>query len=69
MILLPISDKYQEYSEKVLNILKKHDIRALIDDRSEKTGKKIRDAEPKLNNLGSGKKLILSEIRPYIVTL
>jgi len=45
--LLPISDKYQEYSEKVLNILKKHDIRALIDDRSEKTGKKIRDAEMK----------------------
>ncbi len=47
VILLPISDKYQEYSEKVLNILKKHDIRALIDDRSEKTGKKIRDAEMK----------------------
>ncbi len=47
VILLPISEKYQEYSEKVLNILKKHDIRALIDDRSEKTGKKIRDAELK----------------------
>lgn len=46
-IILPISEKYQEYSEKVLNILKKHDIRALIDDRSEKTGKKIRDAELK----------------------
>lgn len=47
VIILPISEKYQEYSEKVLNILKKHDIRALIDDRSEKTGKKIRDAELK----------------------
>ena len=47
MIILPISEKYQEYSENVLNVLKKHDIRALIDDRSEKTGKKIRDAELK----------------------
>lgn len=47
VMILPISEKYQEYSEKVLNILKKHDIRALIDDRSEKTGKKIRDAELK----------------------
>ncbi len=47
VMILPISEKYQEYSEKVLNILKNHDIRALIDDRSEKTGKKIRDAELK----------------------
>lgn len=47
VMILPISEKYQEYSEKVLNILKKSDIRALIDDRSEKTGKKIRDAELK----------------------
>jgi threonyl-tRNA synthetase len=45
--ILPISEKYQEYSEKVLNVLKNSDIRALIDDRSEKTGKKIRDAELK----------------------
>ncbi len=44
-ILLPISDKHNEYAENVLNLLKKYDIRALIDDRSEKTGKKIRDAE------------------------
>lgn len=47
VIVLPISEKFQEYSEKLLNVLKKHDIRALIDDRSEKTGKKIRDAELK----------------------
>ena len=47
MIILPISEKYQEYAENLLNVLKKHDIRALIDDRSEKTGKKIRDAELK----------------------
>ena len=44
-IILPISEKYQHYAEKVLEILKNSEIRALIDDRSEKTGKKIRDAE------------------------
>jgi threonyl-tRNA synthetase len=44
-IILPISEKYQSYAEKVLNVLKKYDIRALIDERSEKTGRKIRDAE------------------------
>jgi threonyl-tRNA synthetase len=44
-ILLPISDKYQDYAEKLLQILKKYDICALIDSRSEKTGRKIRDAE------------------------
>ncbi len=46
-IILPISEKYQEYAEKVLTLLKKYDIRAQIDDRSEKTGRKIRDAEIK----------------------
>ena len=45
--VLPISEKYQEYAEKVLVLLKKHDIRGLIDGRSEKTGRKIRDAEMK----------------------
>ncbi len=45
VIILPISEKYQNYAEKVLQYLKNSDIRALIDDRSEKTGKKIRDAE------------------------
>ncbi|MFN0727869.1 threonine--tRNA ligase [Polaribacter gochangensis] len=45
VILLPISDKYQKYSEKVLESLENSEIRALIDDRSEKTGRKIRDAE------------------------
>lgn len=47
VIILPISEKYQEYAEKVLSLLKKHEIRGLIDDRSEKTGRKIRDAEMK----------------------
>ncbi len=43
--ILPISDKYQGYSEKVSKLLENYDIRALIDDRSEKIGRKIRDAE------------------------
>ncbi len=45
--ILPISEKYQAYAEKVLHLLKQHDIRGMIDDRSEKTGRKIRDAEIK----------------------
>ena len=45
--ILPISEKYQAYAEKVLHLLKKYDIRGMIDDRSEKTGRKIRDAEIK----------------------
>ena len=44
-IILPISEKYQNYAEKVLQLLNNSEIRAQIDDRSEKTGKKIRDAE------------------------
>jgi threonyl-tRNA synthetase len=45
VIILPISEKYQKYSEKVLNFLNNSDLRAQIDDRNEKTGRKIRDAE------------------------
>jgi len=44
-ILLPISEKYVEYAEKVSQLLENHDISGLIDKRNEKTGKKIRDAE------------------------
>jgi threonyl-tRNA synthetase len=47
VIVLPISEKYQSYAENVLNLLKKYEIRGLIDSRSEKTGRKIRDAEMK----------------------
>ena len=43
--LLPISDKYMDYAQTVLESLKNADIRAGIDDRSEKIGKKIRDTE------------------------
>jgi len=45
VILLPISEKYQKYSEKVLESLENSEIRALVDNRNEKTGRKIRDAE------------------------
>jgi threonyl-tRNA synthetase len=43
--ILPISDKFISYAENVLSELKNNDIRAEIDDRSEKIGKKIRDTE------------------------
>ncbi len=46
-VILPISEKYQEYAEKVLKFLNNSDIRTLIDDRNEKIGKKIRDNELK----------------------
>ncbi|SMC32960.1 threonyl-tRNA synthetase [Moheibacter sediminis] len=46
-IILPISEKYQEYGEKLSRFLENSDIRGLIDNRNEKTGKKIRDAEMK----------------------
>jgi threonyl-tRNA synthetase len=43
--ILPISDKYQDYAKELCNFLKKSDIRAFVDERAEKAGKKIRDAE------------------------
>ncbi|APD08135.1 threonine--tRNA ligase [Flavobacteriaceae bacterium UJ101] len=43
--ILPISEKYQKYAEKVLNLLSENDIRGSIDSRSETTGRKIRDCE------------------------
>lgn len=45
--ILPISDNYNEYAKKVLGSLNNYDIRSLIDERAEKIGKKIRDAEMK----------------------
>ncbi len=44
-ILLPISEKFVPYAKKVSQLLENHEISGLIDDRNEKTGKKIRDAE------------------------
>src|SRR5438552_9690824 len=43
--ILPISDKFLDYAKTILHKLKKADIRVEIDDRNEKIGKKIRDAE------------------------
>ena len=45
--ILPISDKYLPYAQKLAELMKNNDIRALLDDRNEKIGKKIRDAEMK----------------------
>ncbi|CAN5250140.1 threonine--tRNA ligase [soil metagenome] len=44
-IILPISDKYNDYAEKVSDYLKNSDIRTSVDLRNEKIGRKIRDAE------------------------
>ncbi|WP_312333604.1 threonine--tRNA ligase [Sphingobacterium sp.] len=46
-IVLPVSEKYEEYAQNVLNSLNNSDIRGLIDLRDEKVGRKIRDAEVK----------------------
>lgn len=45
VIILPISDHHINYAKKVLNLLNIHDIRGSIDERAEKIGRKIRDAE------------------------
>jgi len=44
-IILSISEKYEKYSQKVLNLLENNEIRALVDHRNETIGKKIREAE------------------------
>ena len=46
-IVLPVSEKHEKYAEKVLNSLENNEIRALIDNRNETVGKKIREAELK----------------------
>ncbi len=46
-IVLPVSEKHEKYAEKVLSSLENHEIRALIDNRNETVGKKIREAELK----------------------
>jgi threonyl-tRNA synthetase len=46
-IVLPISEKYEDYAKKLLESLKDSDICGLIDSRDEKIGRKIRDAEVK----------------------
>ncbi len=44
-IVLPISEKFADYAEQVKEVMGSHDIRGTIDNRDEKIGKKIRDAE------------------------
>ena len=44
-IILSLSEKYENYAKKVLELLENHEIRALIDNRNETIGKKIREAE------------------------
>ncbi|WP_320168057.1 threonine--tRNA ligase [Mangrovibacterium marinum] len=47
VVVLPISEKYNDYAQKVSDFLNNSDIRSLIDDRNEKIGRKIRDNELK----------------------
>lgn len=46
-IILPVSEKFEEYSQNLLNSINNSDIRGLVDSRDEKVGRKIRDAEVK----------------------
>ena len=46
-VILPISEKFNDYAQKVANELSQYDIRAIVDDRNEKIGRKIRDNESK----------------------
>ena len=45
--ILPISEKFNDYAQQVKEYFDQHDVRAYIDDRSEKIGRKIRDTELK----------------------
>lgn len=47
VVVLPISEKFNDYAEKVSAYLNKYDIRSQVDDRNEKIGRKIRDNELK----------------------
>jgi len=47
VIILPISEKFNDYANKVANYLNEKDIRTVVDDRNEKIGRKIRDNELK----------------------
>jgi threonyl-tRNA synthetase len=47
VVVMPISEKYNDYAFKVSDILKNSDIRSFVDDRNEKIGRKIRDNELK----------------------
>jgi threonyl-tRNA synthetase len=46
-VILPISEKFNEYAEEIAKEFRKQDIRVIVDDRNEKIGRKIRDNELK----------------------
>ncbi|MCH5330911.1 MAG: threonine--tRNA ligase [Alistipes sp.] len=46
-VVLPVSEKFNDYAYEVVSFLGKHDVRATVDDRNEKVGRKIRDNELK----------------------
>ena len=45
--ILPISEKFNDYAQEVKDYLKRYDVRAIVDERNEKIGRKIRDNEMK----------------------
>ena len=47
VVILPISEKFNDYAQQVAETLSQQDIRAIVDDRNEKIGRKIRDNEIK----------------------
>lgn len=47
VVVLPISEKFNDYARNVSNILNNYDIRTVVDERNEKIGRKIRDNELK----------------------
>ena len=47
VVILPISEKFNDYAHQVADYLNENDVRAIIDERNEKIGRKIRDNEMK----------------------
>ena len=45
VVVLPISEKFNDYAQKVAEYLNRNDVRTEVDDRNEKIGRKIRDAQ------------------------
>ncbi len=55
-VVLPISEKFNDYAKKVSDYLNNSDIRATVDDRNEKIGRKIRDNELKAHPLSADRR-------------
>ena len=54
-VVLPVSEKYNDYAHKVAAQLEEMDVRAEVDDRNEKVGRKIRDKEMKTGRDAGGR--------------